>query len=466
MRMNIFRTDIMQEQMLNRQDPKTHSKKIFYSLSLLLFFVPSYLRGKVFHAIRNISYIILPSVFVSWSCTVSSAGTPEERVLSGLEVLRQSNYEVLQGKRVGLITNATGVDADLRSIVDIFHEAPEVNLVALFGPEHGVRGDHSAGAYIQSYTDERTGLPVYSLYGRTRKPTPEMLEGVDVLVYDIQDIGSRSYTYISTMGLAMEAAAENGVDFVVLDRPNPLGGLKIEGNLVEEGYFSFVSQFRIPYIYGLTSGELAQMLNEEGMLTEGVKCDLTVVPMKHWRREMTFPETGLLWIPTSPHIPHSDSPIYYVATGILGELYRINIGVGYTTPFQTYAAEWIDSYEIAQRLNAFELPGVIFRPVTYRPFYGSDEGKTVHGVQIHITDYKVLNLMSMQFLFLQVHNELYPDKNPFDMAPDRILMFDRVTGSPKVREMFTEQFRYEDIEEFLHKDAEAFREVAKKYYLY
>jgi uncharacterized protein YbbC (DUF1343 family) len=412
----------------------------------------------------NILMVLLS--FGIWSCTGSVAGTGEEGVLTGLEVLKLTNYEPLKGKRVGLISNATGVDKDLRSIVDLFHEAPEVNLIALFGPEHGVRGDHSAGAYIQSYTDERTGLPVYSLYGRTRKPTPEMLEGLDVLVYDIQDIGSRSYTYISTMGLAMEAAAENGIEFIVLDRPNPLGGIKIEGNLVEEGYFSFVSQFRIPYIYGLTSGELARMLNGEGMLTGGVECDLTVVTMKNWHRDMTFPETGLVWVPTSPHIPHSDSPIYYVATGILGELYRINIGVGYTTPFQNFAAEWIDSYEIARRLNALGLPGVIFRPVTYRPFYGTDEGKTVHGVQIHITEYNALHLMSMQFLFLQVHNELYPEKNPFDMAPDRLLMFDRVTGSPKVRELFTQRFRYEDIEEFLHKDVDGFREAAEKYYLY
>ncbi len=411
--------------------------------------------------------LLLPlSVIIGFSCAESSADEDEFRVETGLEVLIRSDFQLLQGKRVGLITNATGVDEKLRSIVDIFFEAPEVNLVALFGPEHGVRGDHSAGAYIQSYTDEKTGLPVFSLYGQTRKPTPEMLQGIDIIVYDIQDIGSRSYTYISTMGLAMEAAAENGIEFMVLDRPNPLGGRKIEGNLVEDGYMSFVSQFKIPYIYGLTSGELAGMLNEEGMLSEGASCDLTVVAMKNWRRDLTFPETGLVWVPTSPHIPHSDSPMYYVATGILGELYQINIGVGYTTPFQTYAAEWIDAHEIARHLHALQLPGVLFRPVTYRPFYGTDQGKTVHGVQIHITDYNLIDLMSLQFLFLQVHHELYPDKNPFAMAPDRLLMFDRVTGSPKVRELFTERFMYEDIREFLEQDVESFRERSSRYYLY
>lgn len=380
------------------------------------------------------------------------------RVLTGLERLVQSDFELLKGKRIGLITNATGVDNRLNSIVDLFYESENVGLVALFGPEHGVRGDYTAGEYVESYIDERTGIPVYSLYGQTRKPTQEMLEGLDVLVYDIQDVGARSYTYISTMGLAMEAAAEKGIQFMVLDRPNPLGGRKVEGNIVEDGYFSFVSQFPIPYVYGLTSGELARMINGEGWLGEGKQCDLFVMPMEGWNRDMTFPETGLEWAPTSPHIPHRDSAIYYTATGILGELYVINIGVGYTTPFQTFAAEWIDSYEISTRMNALDLDGVIFRPVTYRPYYGSDQGKVVHGVQVHITDYRKINLMSLQFLFLEIHHELYPDKNPFDMAPNRHLMFDRVSGTSKVRELFTERMKYEDIKEFLSKDVESFLE--------
>jgi len=252
--------------------------------------------------------ILLAFIIVGTSLIQNSAFSNDDRVLTGLNRLVMSDFELLQGKRVGLITNATGVDYRLNSIVDLFYESENVNLVAMFAPEHGVRGDYTAGEYVESYIDERTGLPVYSLYGKTRKPTPEMLEGLDVLVYDIQDIGARSYTYISTMGVAMEAAAENGIGFIVLDRPNPLGGEKIEGNVAEEGYFSFVSQFPIPYVYGLTSGELARMINEEGWLKNGVKVDLYVMPMAGWRRDMTFEETGLEWVPTSPHIPTAIPP--------------------------------------------------------------------------------------------------------------------------------------------------------------
>ena len=278
-----------------------------------------------------------------------------QKIMTGLEVLKASNFKVLEGKRVGLITNPTGFDNNIKSTIDILHEAPNVNLVALYGPEHGVRGDVHAGDHVETTNDPKTGLPVYSLYGSTRKATPEMLKGIDVLVYDIQDIGSRSFTYISTMGLAMEAAAENNIEFVVLDRPNPLGGERIEGNLVEEGFYSFVSQFRIPYIYGLTCGELAKLLNGEKMLK--AQCKLTVVPMKGWKRCMTFDQTGLQWVPSSPHIPQAASSMYYPVSGILGELGYLSIGVGYTIPFQMFAADWIDAEALAERLNSYNFPG-------------------------------------------------------------------------------------------------------------
>ncbi len=388
-------------------------------------------------------------------------------VKTGIDVLKEENFKILEGKRVGLITNPTGVDANLESTVDILFKAKNVNLVALFGPEHGVRGNFSAGAFVESYTDPQTKLPVYSLYGKTRKPSPEMLKNIDVLVYDIQDIGCRSYTYISTMGVAMEAAAENNKEFVVLDRPNPLGGQLVEGNLVEDGFISFVSQFKIPYVYGLTCGELAKMLNSEGMLANGEKCNLTVVPMKGWKRSMDFKATGLQWVPTSPHIPHFDSPEYYVSSGIMGELGVVSEGVGYTIPFQVFAANWIDSYKLAEKMNDLKLQGVLFRPIDFKPFYGRDKGEELHGVQIHITDYRKVNLMSLQFLFMQVNNELYPDKNPFELAkPARLKMFDKVAGTSKVREMFTKNMRYDDIKNFLHKDVKSFKELSKKYYLY
>ena len=387
------------------------------------------------------------------------------RIQTGIEVLKNSNFKLLEGKRVGLITNPTGVDNQLKSTIDILHEAPNVNLVALFGPEHGVRGDVHAGDHVDNSSDPTTGLPVGSLYGKTRKATPDMLKGIDVLVYDIQDIGCRSFTYISTMGLAMEAAAENNIEFVVLDRPNPLGGLKVEGNLAEDGYISFVSQFKIPYLYGLTCGELAQMLNEENMLAK--QCKLTVVKMKGWKRKMDYTQTGLQWIPSSPHIPHAHSAFFYPVSGIVGELGYLSIGVGYTIPFQMFAADWIKAEEFAKALNKLNLPGVHFRPMHLKPFYSVGVGTQMQGVQVHLTDYQKANLSEIQFYVMQVIAQLYPDKAVFANANEkRFDMFDKVSGSNQIRLLFAKNNRFEDIQAYWNKDVEAFKKLSKKYYLY
>lgn len=387
------------------------------------------------------------------------------KVKTGIEVLKENKFKQLQGKRVGLITNPTGVDNNLKSTIDILHEAPGVELVALYGPEHGVRGDVHAGDKISDFNDPNTGAPVYSLYGATRKPTPEMLEGVDILVYDIQDIGCRSYTYISTMYLAMQAAAENNIEFMVLDRPNPLGGLKVEGNLVEEGFFSFVSQLKIPYVYGLTCGELAEMINGEGMLTE--PCNLTVVNMKKWRRKMNFEDTGLPWVPTSPHIPFAHSAYFYPVSGILGELGYMSIGVGYTLPFEMFAAEWINAEEFAQALNAKRLPGINFRPIHIKPYYSVGQGKDYQGVQIYLTDFSKARLSDIQFHVMEVAAQLYPDQKVFDHAPEnRFDMFDKVSGSDFIRKEFSKNHRFEDISAYWTKDEESFKKLSKKYYLY
>ena len=389
------------------------------------------------------------------------------QVVTGIEVLRDEHFAPLKGKRVGLITNPTGVDSRLLSTIDILASAPGVTLAALFGPEHGARGDHAAGDRVDSGTDRETGLPVYSLYGKTRKPTPEMLKGIDILVYDIQDIGCRSYTYISTMGLAMEAAAESNIPFLVLDRPDPLGGVRVEGNLAEKEFESFVSQYPVPYVYGLTCGELAQYLNGEGLLAGGVRCSLTVIPMKGWKRGMTFSETGLPWVPTSPHIPEEHSPAYYVSSGLMGELGVISEGVGYTVPFQVFAAVWIDGKALAGKLNDLHLPGVLFRPTSFTPFYGKFKDEELHGVQVHVAPGDGANLMSIQFLVMQAHNELYPEKNPFVLAdPARLKTFDRVAGSDSVRILFTKRMKYADVKPFLEKDINGFRKKATKYMLY
>lgn len=396
------------------------------------------------------------------------AGTGVARpivVKTGIEVLKAQRFELLEGKRVGLITNPTGVDDGLRSTVDILNEAPNVELVALFGPEHGVRGDAHAGDHVGNQTDPVTGLPVYSLYGKTRKPTSEMLRGIDVLVYDIQDIGCRSFTYISTMGEAMAAAAENGIEFVVLDRPNPLGGRKVEGPLMQDGFFSFVSQYRIPYVYGLTCGELAMLLNGEGMI--GKPCNLHVVAMEGWKRDMVYEDTGLQWIPSSPHIPQAETAFFYPASGIVGDFGYLSIGVGYTIPFQMFAAEWIDAEQFADSLNALKLPGVIFRPIHVKPFYSVGQGKQLHGVQVHLTKYPDAPLTDIQFYVMQEIARLYPDRAVLANADTaRFRMMDQVTGSDYVRKTFAARNRFEDIRAYWYKDVAPFRTLSRKYYLY
>ena len=393
-------------------------------------------------------------------------------VKPGVEVLAESGFKGLTGRKVGLVTNPSGVDSDLNSTIDILYNAPGVELVALFGPEHGVRGDVYAGGKISDTVDAATGLPVYSLYGATRKPTPEMLEGIDVMVYDIQDVGVRSYTFISTLGLVMEACAELDIEVMVLDRPNPLGGEKIEGCYVEQPFNSFVSQYRIPYVYGLTVGELARLINKEG-LNRGQKgdrepsvCRLTVVPMKGWNRSMTYQDTGLPWVLPSPNIPFSDSPMYYASSGICGELYGfMNIGVGYTLPFQVFGALWIDPVRLKARLDSYGLEGVEFRTIWYKPFSGSLKGQLVAGLQYFFTDYGKARLTEVQFHVMQAVAELYPDRKAFDVT-DGYGLFDKVCGTDYIRKEFSSNYRFSDIMDYWRKDEKEFRNLSGKYHLY
>ena len=407
--------------------------------------------------------------FLTWLIAAAAilAVTAHPKVKPGIEVLRENNFDILKGKRVGLITNPTGVDNDLRSTIDILHESPEVNLVALFAPEHGVRGDIPAGQKVTASTDKATGVKVYSLYGATRKPTPEMLKDIDVLVYDIQDNGCRSYTFISTMGLAMEQCARLGKEFVVLDRPDPLGGNKTEGPVTEPDCISFVSQYPIPYIYGLTPGELARLLYEEKMLSTDKPLKLTVVPMKGWNRDMLFSDTGMPWVLPSPHIPSAETAVYYPATGIAGELDYLNIGVGYTMPFRTFAASWINGRDLADNLNALQLPGVMFRPISYKPYYGFGKGTDLNGVEVYVTDFDKAELTLVQFYVMQELARMYPaHKASAGASPARFGMFDKVCGSKAVRAGFFKRHRVEDIDRLWHKDLPAFEKTKKEYHLY
>ena len=403
----------------------------------------------------------------------SPASSSEVVVRPGIEVLRSRDFEGLKGKKVGLVTNPSGVDRNLRSTIDILYEAPGVDLVALYGPEHGVRGDAYAGDKVEDTRDPATGVPVYSIYGSTREPSDKMLEGVEVMVYDIQNDGTRSYTFISTLGLVMRACARNGIEVMVLDRPNPLGGEKVEGNYVEDGFYSFVSEFRIPYVYGLTVGELATLINEEG-LNRGqkgneppLKCKLTVIPMEGWTRDMTYMDTRLPWILPSPNIPYPQSAIDYPSAGICGEFNDyLNIGVGYTLPFETFAAEWVDADLLKAKLEEYDIPGVSFRTIHYKPISGPWQGKLLHGVQYSYTDYRKATLTLTQFYVMQAVGELYPEKDPFKISLGRNNMFDLVCGTDYVRIEFGKRQKVQDILSYWMKDVEDFKAISKKYCIY
>ena len=410
------------------------------------------------------------SIVLFFLCVVSYAAQPAVR--TGIEVLRSRNFDVLKGKRVGLVTNPSGVDRYLKSTVDILYNAPGVELVALYGPEHGVRGDVYAGGKVTDTKDAATGLPVYSLYGETRKPTAAMLEGIDVMVYDIQDVGVRSYTFISTLGLVMEACAAKDIEVVVLDRPNPLGGNKIEGCYVEQPFNSFVSQYRIPYVYGLTVGELAVMINEEGM-NRGqkgnqapAKCKLTVIPMEGWTRDMIYEDTGLPWVLPSPNIPFKETPMYYASAGICGELYGfMNIGIGYTLPFQIFGAVWLDPDKLKERLDSYGLPGISFRTIWFKPFSGSQKGQLVKGLQYFFIDYEKARLTDTQFYVIQAVAELYPDKKAFEVITGYGL-FDKVCGTDYVRLELAKRYKVADIQSYWRKDEDSFRTLSQKYHIY
>lgn len=400
------------------------------------------------------------AAFAAFAISISAQVKP------GVEVLRDRNFEGLRGKRVGLITNPSGVDNNLKSTIDILFEAPDIRLTGLYSPEHGVRGDVHAGDKVDASVDKVTGVPMYSIYGKTLKPTPEMLKDVDVLVYDIQDNGCRSFTFISTMGAAMEACAEQGKEFMVLDRPNPVGGNKIEGNIVEDSCFSFVSKFPIPYLYGLTPGELALYLNDKGIVSDK-KVKLTVVPMEGYNRDMDFRETGMPWVLPSPHIPTPETAIYYPMSGILGELYAISIGVGYTLPFKLFCASWIDAPELSRRMNALKLPGMQFRPIYIKPFYSTGKGENLQGIEAYVTDKNEAPITLVQFYVMQELADMYPDKKLFDIGDqNRMNMFDKVTGSKEIRRRFTKNYKVSDIIDYWNKDVESFRKASEPYRLY
>jgi len=375
----------------------------------------------------------------------------------GIETLQEDTayVELLKNKRLGLITNPTGVDSTLKATADILYENPNFNLVALFAPEHGIRGEVLAGEYVAQTVDEKTKLPVYSIYGKTKQPTEEILKNIDVLIFDIQDIGARTYTYISTLFYAMESAAKYKKEFIVLDRPNPLGGLNVEGPLIKEEHKSFIGLFDIPLTHGMTIGEIAKFINGEYKM----QLKLTIVPMKGWTRTMLWDDTGLLWVPTSPHIPSVDAAFLYTATGTIGSS-NLCIGVGYTLPFQLIGSEWIDPLNFAEKLNAKNLPGVKFQPYWFKPLYLSFKDKELKGVRLILTDKKIFKPIRTALEILTLLETLYPDK----YAPPG--NFSKVWGVDYILTNVKEGKTAEDIEKMWENDLKEFNKKREKYLLY
>lgn len=328
----------------------------------------------------------MPKVLLAGALAALMLGTapPAARVTLGDEVFLQSAWRDLAGKCVGVITNQTGVTSRLVNIVDAIKANPNICLKAIYSPEHGLRGDRAAGAYVASYTDPRTGLPVYSLYGDQRHPNAQMLAGVDVLLFDIQDVGARPYTYVSTMAYAMEAAKQFGKEIWVLDRPNPIGGMMVEGPVLDPKFKSFIGLYPIPMRHGMTVGELARLFNNQF----GIGANLRVIKMQGWKRSMLWPETGLQWVQTSPNIPEWSTTVVYPCTGLTDSI-GLNGGIGTTKPFKYVGAENVDAYGLANQLNGRDIPGVYFRPAYWSPFFGALSGKQLAGVELDVFDPKV-----------------------------------------------------------------------------
>jgi uncharacterized protein YbbC (DUF1343 family) len=327
------------------------------------------------------------------------------RTITGLEVLLENPRAYLGSMRVGLIAGASSVDAQLVSSAERLHIHPDIDLRALFGPEHGLRGEAQAGEHVTSYIDTVSGLPVYSLYGDTRKPTPEMLDHLDAVMYDLQDGGLRFYTYLSTLALMMQAAAERGIKVIVLDRPVFLGGQIMEGNLLDPAYASFVGMYPVPIRYGMTAGEMARLLNSE----YGIGCDLQVVAMRNWSREMWFDHTGLLFVPPSPNLPTLSAIQLYPGTCLI-EGTNLSEGRGTTKPFEYIGAPWIHAEKLARDLNQLEMRGVLFRPVYFVPTFSKHQGKPCGGVHIVVTDREQFRPVRMTLQMMAFIRQAYPDE--------------------------------------------------------
>ncbi len=398
----------------------------------------------------KVSTILIFVMFVS-GCEAS--------VKTGLDNINSYRH-LFDGKRVGIITNHTAYNNRGQHIMDVFRGMKDVKVTAFFSPEHGIRGIEEAGVHIKSMTDPNYQAPVYSLYGKTRKPTLEMLQDVDVLIFDIQDIGARFYTYIYTMSLAMEAAAEYGKRFVVLDRPNPINGLRVEGNILEPEFASFVGLYPLPVRHGMTAGELARMFNERGWLKDGIKTDLVVVPMKNWRRSMWYDRTGLKFIKPSPNMVSLETAAVYPGLCLL-EGTNVSEGRGTPLPFIQFGAPWIDSKSLAVELNKLNLSGIRFEPVYFTPVSSKHKDQQCKGVRIFITDRDMFEPYWCGILIVNKIYQMYP--NEFQWKTSH---FDRLCGTSAIREAITNGSSLEELRESWQAELKSFLQIRSKYLMY
>jgi uncharacterized protein YbbC (DUF1343 family) len=384
----------------------------------------------------------------------------------GLEVLLESKLGLLDGQRVGLVVHPPSVDRDFRHAVDLLHARPEVKLSALFGPQHGIRGETQDNMIEwEGFRDARTGVPVYSLYGETRVPYPEMLRDVDTLVIDLADVGTRIYTFVYTMAHCMQAAARDGKRVVVLDRPNPIDGVTVDGNMLEPEFASFVGLYPLPTRHGMTCAELARMFNEDF----GIGCDLEVVPMEGWRREMWFDETGQPWVFPSPNMPTLETAAVFPGM-VHVEGTMVSEARGTTKPFELIGAPWVDPYALVERLDREALPGCALRPCYFQPTFHKHAGQLCGGLQVHVTDRKAFKSVLTGVACLQAIYQLWPDQfawkqPPYEYVFDK-LPFDVIAGTSRVREQIVAGTPLAEIEAGWADGIRAFEERRRRHLLY
>jgi len=383
----------------------------------------------------------------------------------GLDLFFTSeNLKTINQKRIGIVTNHTGISSNLIPTIDLFKQhAQNYKIEAIFSPEHGIHGAHYAGNKINDIN--LNNIPVYSLHGITRRPTKEMLKNIDVIIYDIQAIGSRSYTYETTLFYVMEEAAKNNILVIILDRPNPINGITVDGPMLDEKWRSFLGYINVPYCHGMTIGELALYFNAEYK----IDCNLKVIPMQGWTRNMSFKETNLPWVPTSPNIPEPDTPFYYPTTGILGAFNFISIGIGYTLPFKVIGAPWIDGMKLAKCLNDLNLPYVSFIPFHFKPFMDPYKNEECEGVKIIIRDPVNYRPVTTQYMILGILKSLYPEqtKKFLSMTETQKTLFCQLNGSEELLNILqTEKYTSWKCAQFQETERKEFLERRKKYLLY